>query len=150
MEAVIFCGIPASGKTSFYRERFFETHVRINLDMLRTRRRESLLLRACLEGQQRFVVDNTNLTREDRARTIVPALAAGFRVVGYFFASDPKAAFARNRQRPKGAAVPAAGLFGAQKKLRPPTLDEGFAELFTVRLIEGGGFEVTPIVHPPA
>lgn len=32
MEAVIFVGIQASGKTSFYLERFFETHVRISRD----------------------------------------------------------------------------------------------------------------------
>ncbi len=44
MEEVIFCGIQASGKTTFYRERFFDTHVRISLDLLRTRRREQLLL----------------------------------------------------------------------------------------------------------
>jgi predicted kinase len=29
MEAVLFIGIQASGKTTFYRERFFDTHVRI-------------------------------------------------------------------------------------------------------------------------
>jgi len=38
MEAVIFVGLQAAGKSTFYRERFFDTHVRINLDMLRTRR----------------------------------------------------------------------------------------------------------------
>jgi hypothetical protein len=47
-EAVIFIGVQASGKTSFYRQRFFETHLRISLDMLRTRQREQLLLVACL------------------------------------------------------------------------------------------------------
>ena len=34
MEAVIFTGIQASGKSTFFKERFFDTHVRINLDML--------------------------------------------------------------------------------------------------------------------
>ena len=42
METVILVGIPGSGKTTFYRERFFETHVRISLDMLRMRDREGL------------------------------------------------------------------------------------------------------------
>ncbi len=37
MEAVVFCGIQGSGKTSFYRERLLATHVRISLDLLRTR-----------------------------------------------------------------------------------------------------------------
>ena len=33
MEAVIFIGIQASGKSTFFKERFFNTHVRINLEM---------------------------------------------------------------------------------------------------------------------
>ena len=54
--AILFTGIQATGKSSFYRERFFHTHVRINLDMLRTRHRERVLLRARLEALQPFVV----------------------------------------------------------------------------------------------
>jgi hypothetical protein len=50
MEAAIFIGIPAAGKTTFYRERFFETHMRLSLDMLRTRHREMLLMRACFDA----------------------------------------------------------------------------------------------------
>lgn len=34
MEAAILMGLQASGKTMFYRERFFHTHVRISLDLL--------------------------------------------------------------------------------------------------------------------
>ena len=60
MEALIFVGLQASGKSTFYKERFFTTHLRINLDMLRTRHRERLLIGACLEAKQPFVVDNTN------------------------------------------------------------------------------------------
>ena len=47
MEAVIFSGLQGAGKSSFYLARFFTTHVRINLDMLKTRRRERMLLDAC-------------------------------------------------------------------------------------------------------
>jgi predicted kinase len=144
MEAVVFCGIQASGKTTFYRERFLDTHVRISLDLLRTRRRERLLLTACIEGMQPFVIDNTNATVEERARYVVPALAAGFRVVGYFFDADPRAAYERNRLRPGRAAVPAAGLFGTQKRLRPPSLAEGFTRVERVELVEPDGFRVTP------
>ena len=144
MEAVIFCGIQASGKTTFFRERFFDTHVRISMDLLRTRRRERLLLEACLAAQQPFVVDNTNPTAAERARYIGPARAAGFRVIGCFFAADPKAAFERNRRRPGRQAIPAAGLFGTQKRLELPTLAEGFDRLERVELVEGAGFRVTP------
>ncbi|HSJ03696.1 MAG TPA: ATP-binding protein, partial [Verrucomicrobium sp.] len=63
MQLILFTGIPASGKSLFYKQRYADTHVRINLDMLRTRNRESILFRACLEGKAQVVVDNTNLTR---------------------------------------------------------------------------------------
>jgi hypothetical protein len=48
MEAVIFIGLQAAGKSSFYLDRFFNTHIRINLDMLKTRHREQLIFQACL------------------------------------------------------------------------------------------------------
>jgi len=149
MQAVIFCGIQASGKTTFYRERFFETHVRINLDMLRTRHREQLLLKACLEGRQPFVVDNTNLTVADRARYLPPARAAGFEVICYFFRTEPRAAHERNRRRQGRAAVPAAALFGAQKRLEVPTLEEGLHKLFSVEISDDGAFLVETLTAAP-
>lgn len=48
MEAVIFVGAQGAGKSTFYSERFFDTHVRISLDVLKTRRREQLIFEACL------------------------------------------------------------------------------------------------------
>ncbi|HET8631316.1 MAG TPA: AAA family ATPase [Thermomicrobiales bacterium] len=142
MEAVLFVGLQAAGKSTFYRERFFDTHVRINLDMLRTRRREALLLAACLEGQQRFVVDNTSSTAAERARYIAPARAAGFRVVGYYFLPEPRACAARNAARPADRRVPAAAIFGTAKRLEPPAPAEGFDALYAVTLAPGGGFVV--------
>jgi signal recognition particle receptor subunit beta len=58
MDAIIFIGIQATGKSTFYKEQFFKSHVRVNMDMLKTRHREKLLLRTCLEMKQPFVVDN--------------------------------------------------------------------------------------------
>src|SRR5436305_9645848 len=99
MEAVIFMGIPGSGKTTFFLERFFSTHVHISKDLLRTRNREQVFLRACLETQQRFVIDNTNVLAAERALYIPQARAARFKVVGYLFETGLKDALARNAQR---------------------------------------------------
>ncbi|HEX5500990.1 MAG TPA: AAA family ATPase [Thermomicrobiales bacterium] len=142
MEAILFVGLQAAGKSTFYRERFFDTHVRINLDMLRTRRREALLLAACLEGQQPFVVDNTNPTAAGRARFVAPARAAGFRVAGYYFLPEPRACAARNAARPAARRVPPAAIFGTAKRLEPPAPAEGFDALYAVTLAPGGGFVV--------
>lgn len=142
MEAVLFIGIQATGKSSFFRTRFFDTHVRINLDMLRTRHRERLLLAACIEGKQPFVVDGTNPSAAERARYIVPARAAGFRVVGYVFLSSLGAALERNAARVGAARIPDAGLRNAYARLELPTRAEGFDELHRVRLDDRGGFAV--------
>ncbi|HYM00030.1 MAG TPA: hypothetical protein VEZ90_13835 [Blastocatellia bacterium] len=75
-------GIQGAGKTTFCRERWYDTHIRLSLDMLRTRYREALLVSSCIQAKQPFVVDNTNITRADRERYIRPARAAGFKVTG--------------------------------------------------------------------
>jgi predicted kinase len=143
MEAVIFVGIQASGKSSFYRERFFDTHVRINLDMLRTRNREQILLAACLQAQQSFVIDNTNPLPADRARYIETARAAGYRIVAYFFETTLKDAIRRNNQRTGKQKIPVPALAGAIRKIQPPTLTEGFDEIFTVTISAENKFEVS-------
>jgi predicted kinase len=99
MEAIIFIGIQATGKSTFFQQRFFATHVRINLDMLKTRNRERILLAACLDARQPFVIDNTNLTRQWRAGYIGQAKDAGFSVTGYYFKSALQAALERNSRR---------------------------------------------------
>jgi predicted kinase len=142
VEAILLIGIQGAGKSTFCRESFYDTHVRISLDLLRTRYRERRLLELCLETRMPFVVDKTNATRAERARTIEAARAAGFRVVGYYFEPDPQGASARNRARPRP--VPAAGLFGTLKRLQEPVLEEGFDRLHRVRLRPEGGFAVSP------
>jgi predicted kinase len=142
MEAVVFCGVQGTGKSSFYRERFFDTHVRINLDMLRTRNRESILLRACLEAKQPFVVDNTNPAPEDRARYVLPARAAQFRVAGYYFQSRIDDALRRNAARPDHVRVPDRGIRGTYAALKHPSRQEGFDTLYYVRIGEDGAFIV--------
>ncbi len=109
MEAVIFVGLQASGKSSFYQARFFDTHVRISLDLLRTRNREQRLVQVCLETRQPFVVDNTNPTPAARARYIGPAQAAGFAVVGYYFPTTVAECLARNQARAGARTHPGRG-----------------------------------------
>lgn len=134
MQAVIFIGIQASGKSTFCRDRFFKTHIRINLDMLKTRHREKIILQACLKAKQPFVVDNTNPTREDRARYIGPAKEANFRLVGYYFESILEDCKRRNAQRTGKARIPIPGIAATYKKLILPSYAEGFDDLYSVKI----------------
>jgi len=142
MQAVIFIGIQASGKSSFFKERFFDTHVRVSLDLLKTRHREHVFMNACLMTGQNFVVDNTNPTAEDRQRYIVPARAAHFEVTGYYFETNLAAALQRNGQRQGKQRIPEKGVRAAYYKLQVPALSEGFDKLYTVRIVSPGEFVV--------
>ncbi|MFD2787326.1 AAA family ATPase [Hymenobacter rubripertinctus] len=143
MQLVLFCGIQATGKSTFYQQRFFHSHVRISLDLLRTRHRERLLLELCLETQMQCVVDNTNPTRVERASYLAAARAVGFEVVGYFFQSVAAQALERNQQRPAERQVPDKGIRATRNRLELPTRAEGFDQLYFVRPLHNQGFDVT-------
>ena len=135
MEMVIFIGAQASGKSSFYRERFQNSHVRINLDMLRTRQRESVLVNACLVASQSFVVDNTNPTRQERAKYFAAARAYQFRVAGFYFQSSIASCIRRNESRAGVTEIPAHAIASTVGKMELPKYGEGFDQLGFVRLI---------------
>ncbi len=142
MEVVILIGIQGAGKSTFCQQRFFDTHIRINLDMLKTRRREACIVDACFGSRQRFVVDNTNPTQYDRSRYITTAKAAGFTVVGYYFEPDVNACDERNRKRPSAQVVPGFVLKATCDKMQKPSLEEGFDKLYSVRVSASGTFIV--------
>jgi predicted kinase len=144
VELVVFMGLQASGKSTFWRERFADTHVRINLDMLRTRHRERRLFQTCLEVGQPVVVDNTNVSAADREPYITQARARGFRILGYYFRSALAECLARNGLRPEHQRIPDRGLRGAAGRLELPTKAEGFETLWYVRIDPENGFVVQP------
>lgn len=151
-ECVILVGLPASGKTTFYTQRFADTHVHISKDLwprsADKAARQARELRSALGAGRSVVVDNTNPAVADRAEVIAIAREMQARVVGYFFAATTREAVGRNRGREGRERVPDVAIFAAAKRMVPPTRDEGFDDLFTVRIAEGGGFEVMPL--PPA
>ncbi|UOQ70871.1 ATP-binding protein [Hymenobacter cellulosilyticus] len=144
MQLIVFCGIQATGKSTFYQQHFFHSHVRISLDLLRTRNREQRLLQLCLETQMRCVIDNTNPTRAERARYIEPARQAGFSITGYFFQAPITEALVRNQQRPAERQVPEVGLRATRNRLELPRYAEGFDALYFVRPAVNHTFDISP------
>ncbi|MFZ2656625.1 MAG: AAA family ATPase [Victivallales bacterium] len=142
MEVVILIGIQATGKSTFFQKRFADTHVRVNLDMLKTRPREEKLVNACIAMKQKFVVDNTNPTFFDRDRYISKAKPAGFRIIGYYFESKIEDALMRNSKRTREKPIPGSALKGTHARLELPSCKEGFDKIHYVRITEDGGFAV--------
>ncbi len=89
-------------------------------------------------------MDNTNVLAAERAVYIERARAARFRVIGYYFPPELRAAIKRNSIRKDKRPIPVPGVIGTYKRLQPPTPAEGFDELYEVRVDPENRFVVTP------
>ena len=145
LELVILVGLQASGKSTFFRERFAATHGHVSKDLIRNNknrnRRQRKLVEAALRAGRSVVVDNTNPTVEDRRPLVELGRGFGARVVGYHFDSETRGCLARNARREGRARVPDVAIFATAKRLVPPSRAEGFDELYRVRP-DGQIFEV--------
>lgn len=141
---LLFIGIPASGKSTFYQRVLADRNLDyVSLDALRTRAREKAAFEAALAARRSVAVDNTNVTKALRTRYLAPAKAAGYRVVGLFFQSVVADCLARNEQREGKAKVKRLAVLGMSAQLELPSKDEGFDHLFFVRITDGL-FEIEP------
>jgi predicted kinase len=132
-ELILFVGMQASGKSTYYATHLAATHVHVSKDLMtnvsnRDARQQKMIETALAAGQS-VAVDNTNPTPLARAPLIALGRKHGARVVAYFFETAVKAAVARNRLREGKARVPDVALFVTAKKLVPPTVAEGFDEV---------------------
>lgn len=125
IECVILVGVPGAGKSSLYRQRFEETHVRVE---------DKRMVDAALASGASVVVDATNARRADRAPLVSAARMRGARVVGYYFDVSTRAAVARNAVRTGRDKVPNVAIFTVAKRMEPPAMDEGFDELYRVTI----------------
>ena len=139
---ILFTGLQASGKTSFWQQ-YFPDLAHVNLDTLHTRNKERILLDECFASGASFVVDNTNPTRKDRERYISRAKENGYRVISYYFQSSISACKERNSRRTGKALLPVSALAATHRILGLPGWDEGFDELYYVR-IDDSSFAVEP------
>ena len=149
LEVVIFAGLQASGKSTFFRERFADTHEHVSKDLFRNNkspsRRQRQLIETALGTGRPVVVDNTNPTPEDRRPLVELGRKYGTKLVGYHFDSSVRDCVERNHRRRGKARVPEVAIYATAKKLVPPSYKEGFDELFSVRIVGGSGFEKTSV-----
>jgi predicted kinase len=137
MELIVFVGLPAAGKTTYYRAHFAATHVHVSKDRMpntrdRERRQQTLIEQALAAGAS-VVVDNTNPSVATREPLIALGRRFGARLMAYYFESNVRLSIVRNEQREGAARVPNIAIFLAQKKLVPPTIEEGFDEVKIVK-----------------
>lgn len=130
---VILIGLPAAGKSTYFRAHFAATHVHVSKDLLPRGARQEPLIEAALKAGKSVVVDNTNPSVAIRAPLIDLGRRHGARIVAYFFDTEVKTLLARNSQRQGKARVPNVAIFVTKKKLAPPSYDEGFDEIHVIK-----------------
>jgi len=152
MELVVLIGLPASGKSSFQRDRYAGTHVHVSKDLLgkaqRKDQKQMRLVETALRTGRSVVVDNTNPRRADRAQLLEMARRLGATTTGILLVAPVAECLRRNAAREGKARVPAVAIYVVARKLEPPTREEGFDEVFEARRSEDGSWSVIPI-RPP-
>ena len=133
---ILMMGIPASGKSTFV-ARHLQNFSRINLDNLRTREREDAMLHALFISEEDIVVDNTNVSPEEREKYFQLADQNGYMTVGIFMESILNDCLKRNAQREGDARIPDVGVEARAKNLVPPTDDEPFDYLIFAKMKDG-------------
>src|SRR5687768_14107448 len=99
MQLILFIGIPGCGKSTFYKERFSNSHMRLSLDLFNTRNKEERFLDLAFSLQQRMVIDNTNILKDERKQYITRAKENRYEVIGYYFDSILPDCIGRNENR---------------------------------------------------
>jgi predicted kinase len=141
-EMIIFIGIPASGKRTFYEQNFAATHERISLDILKTRFSEDKRLMEAVDSGKSCVIDNTNVSVSERKKYIDIAQRHRYKIIGYYFRSAIDECRIRNDQRQGKKKIPEIALRNKIAHLERPSKREGFDELFYVK-IENNNFAVS-------
>jgi len=148
VELVVFVGLQASGKSTFYRQRFAATHALVSKDLLRNNarpeRRQRRLVTEALAAGRSVVVDNTNPTVADRAALVALGRAAGARVVAFVFDTPIEVCLARNAARTGRDRVPPVALYTTRKRMQALSFAEGFNAVTDVRLGPDGVVTLTP------
>lgn len=141
MEAIIFCGIQITGKTSFYNKYFAKTHKLISLTNLKTRSKEKKAIVECINNKESIVIDNTNTTSKNRAEYIELLKENGYKIIGYYFESNLNDSLRRNRNRDDEDKLPDIAIRSSYKKLEIPGYREGYDELYSV-LVNKEDFDI--------
>ena len=141
-EVILFIGLQASGKTTFYRSMLSRSHVHVSKDNFKNakhrERRQNRIIREALEGGSSVVVDNTNVSVSARSGPILLAREFGLPVIGYVFECTVSESLERNETRSGNERVERVGVLDAVKRYEAPTMAEGFSALFKVSLTSDG------------
>ncbi|KAL8948829.1 MAG: hypothetical protein Q9222_005013 [Ikaeria aurantiellina] len=142
LDLVLFCGSPASGKSTFYRKHLNPLgYERVNQDTLKTRDKCIKAAESCLARGDPVAIDNTNADRETRAIWIQVAQKFKVPIRCVYFTATPKLcqhndtvrAIAGESFNPdKRTILPHSAFSSFASRFKQPTMEEGFQDVIAV------------------
>lgn len=124
---IIFCGLAASGKSSFYRYHLEEHgNVYINLDTLKSATKCMSMAKKCFATKENCVIDNTNVDKASRAKWIDLCKKSNVIPIVLYFKLPLKHIFHNNKYRKltNRTTVSDVVIYTQNKKFEPPSLEE--------------------------
>ncbi|GGW22647.1 hypothetical protein GCM10010381_00790 [Streptomyces xantholiticus] len=106
------------------------------------------LVEETLASGRPVAVDNTNPSPREWGPLIALGHAMGATVTAYWFPPDLDGSLRRNAARQGRERVPDVGVHDTLRRLRRPSLADGFDAVHEVRFDGAGGFQVRPLPHP--
>ncbi|KAL8711647.1 MAG: hypothetical protein Q9220_004057 [cf. Caloplaca sp. 1 TL-2023] len=155
LDIVLFCGSPASGKSTFYRSHLKPLgYHRVNQDTLKTRDKCVKVAEGCLTEGDSVAIDNTNADRETRSIWIQVARKFKVPIRCVYFTAPPKLcqhndtvrAIAGESFNPdKRTILPHSAFSSFASRFKQPTMDEGFQDVVVVHFNFQGDAELRKI-----
>ncbi|MCL3999251.1 ATP-binding protein [Streptomyces lavenduligriseus] len=148
-DLVVLVGLQASGKSTFYARCLSDRYELVGKDLFprgarNKQARQMRLVTEHLAAGRSVAVDNTNPSPQEWAPLVAAARAHGATVTAYWFPPDVPGSLRRNAAREGRGRVPDVGVLATLKRLRRPSVADGFDAVHEVRFDGRGGFDVRP------
>ncbi len=147
LDMAVFVGLQASGKSTFYEQRLAGRYALVSKDLFprsarNKQQRQIRLVEEALTAGESVAVDNTNPSPQEWEPLVALGHVLGATVTAYWFPPDVPGSLRRNAAREGRDRVPDVGVHATLKRLRKPSLSDGFDAVLEVRFDGHGGFEV--------